>query len=58
VERGRRESCCEETRLLDMCGDKVDVLCGKAVAAMWVSPQANAIRYKSEGCGFDSQSSH
>ena len=29
------ESCCEEKWLLDMWG----VLCGKAVAAMWVFPQ-------------------
>jgi len=42
-----------------MWGDRVgDVLSGKVVAAMWVFPQANAIHYKPEGCGFDSQSCH
>ena len=55
----RKESCCEEKQLLHRWGDSVgDVLCGRVVAAMWVFPQANAICYKPEGCGFDSQSCH
>ena len=54
MEKGRRESCWEEKRLLDMWGDSVgDVMCDNVAA-----PQANAIRYKPGGCGFDSQSCH